>query len=158
IGGSTAACTALDDDEEWAHLVMRQVNERRRDPGFLWVTNSAIDGKLTRHHIMHSEYLVPRLPKLDHVLVYCGLNDVGLWLYQEMFVPADLADPRQREAAICESFAESTFTPPDAPWYRRLALWKTAARVRAALQSRDARALRAKGAILEDDRMKWLAE
>ncbi len=156
VGGSTAACTALDDSEEWPYLVMERINDHFKDPRFLWVTNSGIDGKTSRHHIMHARYLVPQIPDLDWVLVYCGLNDVGLWLYKKTFDPYFLDRAENWNQTIADSFRVSNYAPADAPWFKHLELWTALSAIKAGYQSRKYSKMRKQGAILQDDRMQWL--
>jgi hypothetical protein len=156
VGGSTTACTMLDDAEAWPQLLMDRVNERIGDPEFLWVTNSGIDGKNSRHHLMHAQHLVPRIPNLDFVLVYCGLNDVGTWLYHEVYDDQYMADPRNVAAVIGEAFRESNYTPPDRAWFKHLELYKRAARVKAAWNTRSTLEQRKKGVVREDERGEWM--
>ena len=117
IGGSTTACGALDEDESWPALVMRNINARLGE-GFLWVTNSGMPGRASPHHVAHARHLVPQIPHLDHVLVYCGLNDVGRWLFESR--NSDGAPATSDSAAILD---ESFWVyPRTSPWYRQLAL------------------------------------
>ena len=156
VGGSTAACTALDDGEEWAHLVMSNVNEWARDETFLWVTNSGIDGKNSRHHLMHAKFLVPKIPELDHVLIYMGLNDVGAWIYHEHFDPDYLEKPKGWDEALAQSFRVSNHTSSALPWYKHLELWKRASVIKANWLSASHREQQAAGAIVQDERLEWL--
>jgi len=126
VGGSTTACTVLDDSEEWPQLLMRALDESEGDPSYAWVTNSGLDGKNSHHHLMHAIYLLPRLPDLDYAIYYCGLNDVGLWLYHETFDPDALADASHWDSCVGEAFRVSSFTPADWPWYKHTRLWKLA--------------------------------
>ncbi len=155
VGGSTTACTALDDSKAWPALVMQLVNARVRDPKFLWVTNSGIDGVNSRHHIMHARYLVPQIPRLDHVLIYAGLNDLGSWLFHDQYDPHYLANPDNIASTIGESFRVSNYTSADAPWYKHLELWKRASMIKAAYLTRKQKQHRRNG-IVEDERMSWL--
>jgi len=124
VGGSTTNCMALDDSEAWPQVLMERVNEAKGDPRFLWVTASGKEGRNSRHHIAHAEHLVPRIPDLDHVLIYCGINDVVSWILQDKFTQDDLADPTQWREIVAESFWISSYTPSDLPWYRHLQLWR----------------------------------
>jgi lysophospholipase L1-like esterase len=57
---------------------------------------------------------------------------------------------------VPRSFSVSSYDWPDAPWYRRLELWKRASQFKAVYQVRRTQAARAHGAIVEDDRLQWL--
>lgn len=157
VGGSTTACMALDDEEAWPQLVMDRVNETRGE-SYLWVTNSGIDGRNSRHHIMHATYLVPKIEGLDYVLYYCGLNDLGGWLYRETFDPHYLDDPENWDEAIATGFRLSNYTSRDLPWYKHLELWKRASQIKSRWLSRKIQDSRERGVIIEDHRFEWLRE
>lgn len=158
IGGSTAACTALNDDEAWPYLLGQLINKHYAPQKALWVTNSGIDGMNTRNHIMHAKYLVPKIPELDFVLVYCGLNDVGLWLYQTEFDPQFLDDPDNWAHTIGRSFRVSDYVDADAPWFKRLELWKRASIIKAGFETARIARQQQEGVIVEDDRFEWLQQ
>ena len=157
IGGSTAACSALDDSEAWPQLVMDYVNEKRgRD--FLWVTNSGIDGKNSRHHLMHARYLVPKITDLDHVMVYCGLNDVGAWLYQTSFDPNYLDVEANWNETIAQSFRVSNYKSSNDPLFKQLEIWTKLSEFKDRYVTNRKRHEKENGIIVEDERMYWLAE
>src|SRR5688572_21902752 len=120
VGGSTTACTVLDDQETWPAVL-----ERLLDPGgnnAVWVANSGVDGLLSHHHLMHAKYLLPTLPRIDYVIVYAGLNDMGLWLHRKEFDPDYLRDSDNWSNRVGEAFRWSAYTPADWPIYKRAAL------------------------------------
>lgn len=159
MGGSTTACTALDDNEAWPQLVMDRVNEHFGQDDFLWVTNSAIDGTSTRTHIVHAKFLAPTIPGLNHVLVYCGFNDMAGWLIQDKNYNHHFPLTDENIAIeIPRSFAISCYDAPGTPWYRRLELWKRMSQLKAYYKSRRTAEARAQGKIIEDDRLQWLAQ
>lgn len=162
IGGSTTACGAVDDANEWPHLVMENVNAHFGDEHALWVTNSGMDGATSRNHIMHATYLVPRIEHLDHVLVYCGLNDVGLWIYQDRFDPTFLENPDRWDATVLASFRDTDHLPRSTPWIKRLDLWRTASLAKGELL-RHSRVTslqkRTEGFVVEEDQnFAWLQD
>jgi lysophospholipase L1-like esterase len=158
IGGSTTACTVLDDHETWPYLLMQDVDEDAHDPNLLWVTNSGIDGLNSHHHLMHAKYLVPVLPRLDFVLVYAGLNDVGMWLYEANFDPHYLDDPDHWNSRIGEAFRVSNYTPDGWPWYKRLEIWKRASVIKDRILSLRTSAQRKQGVIVQDAQLKWIQQ
>lgn len=158
IGGSTTACTVLDDEETWPALLMNYLNHGANDPAFAWVTNSGIDGKNTHHHIMHAKYLLPRLPKIDYVIVYAGLNDVGMWLYADKFDPHYLDDPNHWSERVGEAFKVSNYTPKDFPWYKHLELWKSASIAKDIIVSSLETKTNRKGSFAQDAELKWMEE
>lgn len=156
VGGSTTACSALDDSEAWPAVLMTLLNEGAPPEGRVWVTNSGVDGHNTSHHIMHARYLLPRIPRLDYVLYYAGMNDSGRWIRNDE--PLDLDDPDVLAGVMGQAFGVSHFTPPDWPVYKRLRLYKLAARAKALLASRAVERMRAAGNIVQDAHMEWLEE
>src|SRR5262245_52427213 len=73
IGGSTTEDIMLDFSESWAgHL---QTHLRRCSPN-AWVGNAGKSGTNARHHAMQLEKILPRLPRLDVVVMLSGLNDM----------------------------------------------------------------------------------
>lgn len=158
IGGSTTACTVLDDEETWPALLMNYLNHDANDPAFAWVTNSGMDGKHTHHHIMHAKYLLPQLPKIDYVIVYAGLNDVGVWLYAEKFDPHYLNDPNNWSSRVGEAFHVSNYTPKDFPWYKHLELWKSASIAKDIIISSLETNTNRKGSFVQDAELKWMEE
>jgi lysophospholipase L1-like esterase len=158
VGGSTTECVSLDDAEAWPALVMARVNERTGDPKRLWVTNAGVAGRNSRHHLAHAELLVPKIGRLDVVLVYCGLNDAGLWLYLPTFDAGWRDDADEWERTVAQAFRVTNHTDPDAPWWKRLELWKTASVLKDAHRSRRQAFDRDRGAVVQDDRFRWLGE
>ena len=157
IGGSTTACTVLDDSETWPQRLMDLLTATT--PGGVWVTNSGIDGKNSDHHVAHAIHLLPNLPRLDYVAVYAGLNDVGAWLYQSDFDPEFLEKPANWDSRVGEAFRVSSYTPASYPAYKRLHLWKMASEVKAAFQSWRARSeMRDAGVIVQDAELRWIDE
>lgn len=155
IGGSTTACTALNDDETWPALLMQYLNEDAVEDPF-WVTNSGIDGKNSHHHLMHAKYWLPQLPEIDYVIIYAGLNDVGMWLYISDWDPNFLADDDNWASRVGESFRLSNFTPANYPWYKRFEIWKTASIVKAAVKTIMVKRERDQGRIVQDDEFQWM--
>lgn len=158
IGGSTTACTVLDDKETWPALLMDYLNRDANDSTLVWVTNSGIDGKNTHHHIMHVKYLLPRLPKIDFVIVYAGLNDVGTWLYAEKFDSHYLDDPDHWSDRVGEAFKVSNYTPKGLPWYKHLELWKSASIAKNIIVSRLETKQNHSGLFVQDAELKWMEE
>ncbi|MEO2036905.1 MAG: hypothetical protein ABGZ35_32925, partial [Planctomycetaceae bacterium] len=85
VGGSTTICNIVDDREAWPSLLMEYLNEAPKNEGGVWVTNSGICGTHSEHHLMHATYLLPRLPRIDYMVVYAGINDLGYWLHNKKF-------------------------------------------------------------------------
>lgn len=158
VGGSTTACTVLDDSEAWPALLMRYLDEDAGDPRAYWVGNSAIDGHNSQHHLMHALYLLPEIPDLDYVLLYAGLNDLGMWLYQEHFDPHYLDDPRHWESRLGEAFRVSRYTPDHWPWYKHLEIWKRASALKSRVRSLWVARARESGRVEQDAELRWIEE
>lgn len=155
VGGSTTACTQLDDDEAWPALLALEVNAALGPPPRLWVTNSGLDGRNLGHHLAHARLLVPRLPDIDLVLLYAGLNDCLAWLYDERpFDPAALDDPATWSDVVARSFKDSDFVGSAEPWHRRSALLRRLRRIATASRTGIGRAQG--GGIEQDEHGRWL--
>jgi lysophospholipase L1-like esterase len=141
--------------------MMVDLDELADDPDYVWVTNSGIDGKNSHHHLMHAKYLLPLLPHIDYMLVYAGLNDVGMWLYDSDFDPDYLDDPDNWASRVGESFRLSNFTPDSYPWYKHLELWKRASVLKDRFLTDEAGQAgeeRKQGRIVQDAELKWMEE
>jgi lysophospholipase L1-like esterase len=158
MGGSTAACIVLDDTEHWPQLIMDNVNAHFGDKKYLWVTNAGMDGRNSRHHLMYAKYLVPKVPNLDHVLVYCGFNDMNMWLFKPDFDPNFLERRENVEKTMADCFLLSNYTPEDYPWFKHLEIWKRASVLKAAYKSRRMAQRRDEQVIVEDERLQWMKE
>ena len=156
VGGSTTACTILDDDETWPALLDKALNDKINNPGAVWVTNSGVDGHNSEHHLMHVKYLLPQLPDIDYVIIYAGTNDVGIWLHNKKFDKNYLEDQDNWNSRVGESFRWSAYTPADWPVYKRLEIWKLASRLKDIYISR--RTMANDRAIVQDAQLEWLED
>jgi len=156
LGSSTAACTQLDDEEAWPQLVMRGVNEASGDPRRLWVANAAIDGTDSTHHVAQAKILVPRLPKIDLVLVYCGLNDINRWLNSDSFARLSLDDPATWNEAVARAFKESPVTHAEAGWWKSSPLFRRLHRAGLVIRGKIALARSNDQGIEQDERLRWI--
>ncbi len=143
LGGSTAECLILDQDEAWPQLVQRKLG--REGGPTVWVGNGGKSGKNTRSQLLHVEHLPPQLPGLRGIVLLLGANDLLLRLRQ-----GEAYDPTffEREGSIRsqvrlafhrvpEAFWHSIFDP-DRPWFKHTGLWRTARDAKQALESRHA--------------------
>ena len=158
IGGSTTACTVLDDSETWPELLRGNLNLDAQDENFAWVTNSGIDGQNSHHHLMHANFLLPQLPNIDYVIIYAGLNDVGQWLYRTDFDPNYLQTQAGWNARIGEAFRISNYTDPNYPFYKHLEIWKQASILKDWWLSNRASGQLAAGSIVQDAELRWLGQ
>lgn len=73
IGGSTTECLALDDSQEWPHLLMQELNERQKESA-VWVGNAGVSGLTAVDHLycLHSR---PVLSQTDALVFLIGAND-----------------------------------------------------------------------------------
>jgi lysophospholipase L1-like esterase len=159
VGGSTTACTVLDDSKTWPAVLERLLGELMGDKELVWVANSGIDGLFSHHHLMHAKYYLPGLPHIDYVIVYAGMNDMGYWFHHKDFDPNYLSKPEHWNTRVGESFRWSAYTPSDLPIYQRLAIWRTASRVKNAYFSKyNAEVGDRNGAFIQDAQLKWLQQ
>ena len=155
IGGSTTACTILDDSETWPAVLEHLLDQRMGSSGLAWVANSGIDGLLSHHHLMHAKYYLPRLPRIDYVIIYAGANDMGFWFHHKEYDPDYLN--RNWSSRVGESFRWSDFTPDGSPFFKRLALWKLASRLKDMYISRRTIGSGNRGYV-QDAQLTWLEQ
>ena len=74
VGGSTTECAALDDTQEWPHLLMQLMNSRQTKY-FTWVNNAGVSGLTTVDHLSCLRRL-PILSQADLLVFLVGVNDV----------------------------------------------------------------------------------
>ena len=74
VGGSTTECGALDDTEEWPHLLMQLMNSRQTKY-FTWVNNAGVSGLTTVDHLSCLRRL-PILSQADLLVFLVGVNDL----------------------------------------------------------------------------------
>ena len=159
VGGSTTACRILDDSETWPSLLMKNLNEAVDGNATVWVTNSGLCGRHSEHHVMHAKYLLPRLPRIDYMIVYAGINDVGNWLNNNDFDPHYLDSSPNWNTRVAESFSDCCFTSQTDPWFRHLQLWKRGSTAKARLETWRtlAGSVNENGVVVQDARLRWLA-
>jgi len=74
LGGSTTECAALDDSQEWPHLLMQAMNDRQKQY-FVWVANAGVSGLTTVDHLSCLGRL-PMLSQADLLIFLIGVNDL----------------------------------------------------------------------------------
>lgn len=74
VGGSTTECNALDDSQEWPHLLMQMMNDQQKQES-VWVANAGVSGSTTVDHLSHLKKL-PILGQADHLVFMIGVNDL----------------------------------------------------------------------------------
>jgi len=72
LGGSTTACTYLDDNKTWPQLLSDDLNEQGTVP--VWVGNAGLPGYQTKEHLRFLRES-PLVDELDCVVVQAGIND-----------------------------------------------------------------------------------
>jgi lysophospholipase L1-like esterase len=75
IGGSTAECAVLDDDESWPHLLEAFLRKKWRNKN-VWVGNIGKSGHSSANHLLAMQHLLDQYPPIDAVLVLLGVNDL----------------------------------------------------------------------------------
>lgn len=74
IGGSTTACMSQNDDQEWPHLLMVELNQRQKGLP-VWVGNAGVSGLTTVDHASCLRRL-PVLRQADLLIFLIGVNDL----------------------------------------------------------------------------------
>ena len=135
IGGSTTACGALDAQQTWPARLQTILNDRspRRH---IWVGNLGKDGLSTRHHLVTMSRFLPQHPKVDTVLFLVGVNDLlGRLAADKQFQPLSVAQIENDSNVLARAFAIMPREADSKPWFRKLGLWRLAARLRRELHS-----------------------
>jgi lysophospholipase L1-like esterase len=74
VGGSTTECAALDDTQEWPHLLMQLTNSQQTKY-FTWMNNAGVSGLTTVDHLSCLRRL-PILSQADLLVFLVGVNDL----------------------------------------------------------------------------------
>lgn len=110
VGGSTTECAALDDSQEWPHLVMQIMNDQQKQR-FVWVGNAGVSAATTVDHFFWLKRL-PVLSQADLLVFLIGINDLQATLdfggapTQKVL---EYRAERQAEHAAYESNPQETF-------------------------------------------------
>jgi hypothetical protein len=139
VGGSTTECRALDDAKAWTHLLEADL-DRTADGKRVWVGNVGRRGVTSRDHVLHLKYLLPQYPHVDVVVSLVGVNDMVSALQQGWGyrLPALVTEPHAENEQLERAFARVPGRVQDpspalnAPWYKAMALWQLARRVKLA--------------------------
>lgn len=130
IGGSTAECLFLDQDEAWPQVLQRRLNDAQSDLR-VWVGNAGKSGLNTRDHVVQLPRLLAELRRTDLVVFLVGINDLFLRLQQDDgYDPDPWDDPGAVEVHERRSFTLRPLGRDDwIPAWKRLALWRLVSRV-----------------------------
>lgn len=132
VGGSTTENVYLDDARTWPHLLEQNLDSLAAGRA-VWVGAAGRSGMNSRDHVLHVRRLLEQLPRIDHLLVLVGVNDLTVALSQgDTFrVPPPLADQEAERAQEARAFAiipgglhDARRDQAGAPWYKRTALWQ----------------------------------
>lgn len=119
IGGSTTECAALDDTEEWPHLIMERMNQGQKKVS-VWVANAGVSGQTTVDHLVLMQTL-PVIRQLNLLIFLIGVNDLGATL---AFQGAPTEGHLEREAADFRQYLLAGARPQYRfPLYKRLAVF-----------------------------------
>lgn len=118
VGGSATECLALDDSEEWPHLLMEELNARQKRR-FVWVGNAGVSGHTTVQHRVVLESL-PILSEADLGIFMVGANDLWTTLAAE---GSSTKVEQEHYAALVSAYLRGTQSPRF-PLYKRLRLFE----------------------------------
>lgn len=79
IGGSTTACSVLDDREAWPYLLMGEMNAAQPQAP-VWVGNAGVAAQNAVHHLVLLKTF-PLLKKMDLLIFLFGINDFQATLF-----------------------------------------------------------------------------
>lgn len=78
LGGSTTECLMQDDTKTWPARLGDLLTASSGRPA--WVGNAGFSGMSSGDHVLQAQVLLSELPHMDSVLVFLGVNDVGVTL------------------------------------------------------------------------------
>jgi hypothetical protein len=81
VGGSTTICFALDDSEEWPHLLMEEINASQQNHP-VWMGNAGVGNKNTLDHLVLLDWL-PGIVRTDMLIFMVGMNDLRDSLFSD---------------------------------------------------------------------------
>jgi len=132
IGGSATECLALDDSEEWPHLLMQGINARQKRYR-VWVGNAGRGGHNTVHHLVLLRTL-PILRQVEMLVFMIGINDLQATL---AFEGAPTQTYLEEEATDFQKYILTGANPQfQYPVYRRLRLFQMSKKVAAVIVQR----------------------
>lgn len=115
VGGSTTLCSALDDSEEWPHLLMETLNGKQKKVR-VWVANAGVSGLTCVHHREFVRSL-PILSQANMLAFLIGGNDLMATLAAE---GAPTQAMLEADAALYRVYSD----PPFRPLFRRLYIYR----------------------------------
>jgi len=118
VGASTTICSALDDSEEWPHLLMEETNASQKSTP-VWVGNAAVSGLNTVNHLVLLQWL-PGAIHVDMLIFLVGGNDLAASL---AFEGAPTQAFLEKEAGFHGDLPAGTRWRSPHPLYRRLRLF-----------------------------------
>jgi hypothetical protein len=123
IGGSTTECLYLDDTETWAALLQDSLNAKAGSHQYT-IGSIGKSGCTTRENYIQLKYYVPRLGKIDGVIMLVGINDLMKRLSRDtLFENNFVFTP-----AVEDSFVNTIFLKHSrgngTTWWRRTALFQ----------------------------------
>ena len=130
LGGSTAECLYLDQQEAWPAIVESSLR-RALGRSDLWVGNAARSGHSTRDHRLQVPRLLDQLAPVDTVVLLVGINDLILRMQRDVDYQPLIAEPPEYHSELeRHAFAIRRawrLTSPggsrSSPWFKRTELW-----------------------------------
>jgi lysophospholipase L1-like esterase len=131
IGGSSTICTALDDSEEWPHLLMQEMNASQA--GYpVWVGNFGVSSTNTVNHLVVLQWL-PGIVQADMWIFLVGVNDLSVTLG---FEGAPTQAFLEKRAGYEAELPSGTRWRSQYPYYRRLQILRLSRRAAITLMER----------------------
>lgn len=123
LGGSTTECLYLDTPKTWCGRLESELSKGRSAGA--WVANAGRSGHTTREHVLQLEALLDQLPRIDGVLLLCGVNDLCKRLAQDTsYDPHALDTPAGLARVRRDAFAQLPLgQDPTLPFYKDTRLW-----------------------------------
>ncbi len=134
VGGSTTECSFLDQAEAWPQLMQESLSVGIR--GQTWVGNLGASGRNSRDHVLQLKHLLPRLPRIDAIVVLAGVNDLSLRLKRDIdYDPKYMQRPGAATLQLGHAFWRVPFDY-EAAVYKRTVLYHLARELKNSVRSR----------------------
>ncbi len=121
VGGSTTACTFLDDSEVWTQILQNKFNSVKSNS--LWVGNVGRNGHNSLHHTVQVRYLLEQYPFIDTVILLVGINDLlRVLIKDDDYVHRDVDSSKYNSEIMEQAF--KVHPKNEIPHFKDLKLYK----------------------------------
>ncbi len=122
IGGCTAECLYLDQDETWEALLQKDISAAsgRR----VWVGNAGKSGISTLAHVVQLRHLLPQLSNVSRVVALVGVNDFIDRLAEDDAFQPNISPVESTPDVLVHAFdVIPRYADTRLPFYKRTRFW-----------------------------------